>query len=216
MVHGKVILVSSGGWRSLLTGNNPYASGTWRADKGYSQWFRQEVAEHGIADADSIGELQSDEISRKIAFEYMISNPAEVLKMAAKKAHIFFVYPITHSDSYLPLQALAVAFDFILLLGAAVGLVATVGLRAQLIPLYMALAYFSSVHCLLHAEARFRLPLVPLLCLFFGLGMSNLMDKSRRDKFLAGKKVCLALGGIVACIVLVYSYTGWLFLSGRV
>jgi len=51
---------------------------------------------------------------------------------------------------------------------------------------------------------------------FFGWGAAMLTDRNRRTQFLALRNARLVIGGIVAVVVLLYSYTGLLFLSGRI
>ena len=116
----------------------------------------------------------------------------------------------------MPLQALAVASDAILFIGVAVGYIATWGWRARLLPIYLAAIYFSTLQIVLHSEARFRLPLIPLFCLFFGWGAVELIDERRRHALCSYRSVQLILGVMVSAIVLVYAYTGWLFLSGKI
>jgi len=130
--------------------------------------------------------------------------------------HMFWIYPITHSDSYVPLQALAVSADFILLLGAALGLIACSHKRFNLTLILGAILVFSLTHTVLHAEARYRLPLVPLLCIFFGIGLSTLLGKKGLARLLANERTKIAFISMVCVLMSVYGFTGWLFLTGRV
>ncbi len=213
-IHGSWIPVSSGGGGSLLTGNNPYATGTWRSEDGFDQWFSESAKRKGIADPNSLGEVETNRLSGVIAREYMREHPGRTLGLALKKSHIFWIYPITHTDSYLPVQAVAVGVDALLLLGASLGAVAGWKYRRQLLPLYLAILFFWLVQAVLHAEARFRLPLVPILCVLFGYGAATLASRSRLRSAFAppGPRIafCLCATGIIAA----YGFTGWMFLRG--
>lgn len=215
-IHGSLIPVSSGGGGSLLTGNNPYATGTWRTENGFEQWFRERAREKGIEDPSALGEAAANDLSGVIAREYMRDHPVQTLGLALRKSHIFWIFPITHSDSYLPVQAVAVGADALLLLGAALGAVAGWKFRRQLLPLFLAMVFFWLVQAVLHAEARFRLPVVPLLCVLFGYGAATLVSRSRlKETFgLPGPRVvfCSCAAGIIA----VYVFTGWMFLRGMI
>jgi 4-amino-4-deoxy-L-arabinose transferase-like glycosyltransferase len=215
-IHGSWIPVSSGAGGSLLTGNNPYATGTWRNEDGFEQWFKETAHKEGIDDPNALGEVESNRLCGAIAREYMRDHPGRTLGLALKKSQIFWVYPITHSDSYLPVQAVAVGVDALLLLGAALGAVAGWKHRRQLLPLFLAIAFFWLVQAVLHAEARFRLPLVPILCVLFGYGAATLVSRDRlRSTFaLQGPRIAFCL--CAAGIVVVYGFTGWMFLRGMI
>jgi 4-amino-4-deoxy-L-arabinose transferase-like glycosyltransferase len=213
-VHGTVVPVSSGGGNSLLTGNNPYATGTWRTQKGFDEWFRHEAMKRGIADVSTLSETQRSSLSWKVAFDFIVQYPGSALWLAVKKAYIFWIYPITNSDSNIPLQLLAVAADFVLLIGVAVGVV-IVPAHRSLVPMVTVILFSMVVQVVLHSEARFRLPVIPFLCLFFGYGFSILL-KWRADKSVVSLKAFRSATGLAGIVVIVYAMTGWLFLSNRI
>lgn len=128
--------------------------------------------------------------------------------------HIFWVYPIVHTDSYIPVQLLAVIIDFILLIGVAIGIVVAANSRHRTLLILEAVLFFFLVQVVLHAEARFRLPLVPLFCLFFGWGVTIIADKQRRNLLLKSTTKYLIAGGLITLMFLIYVYTGWLFMKG--
>ena len=215
-IHGTLVPISSWGGESFLIGNNPFATGTWSVKPGFNEWFKEEAARFGVADIGTLSEVELRDLDRTIAIDYIKAHPLHALQLALKKGFMFLVYPITNSDSYLPVQAAAVGSDFILYLGAAIGFVATWENRRRLVPLYAAFIFFGLVQVVLHSEARYRLPLVPLICLFFGWGAAILVDRARRVEFFANHKLKIAAGALVSLTVLVYCFTGWLFLEGRV
>lgn len=214
--HGRLLLGTSTSGRLFLLGNNPYATGTWSVKPGFMQWFEQQAADRGVTNISALDELSLRSLSTDVALAYIIHNPLVAIQLALKKTHIILAYPITHSDSFVPLQALAVGTDFVLLIGVALGIVSTRGLRMKLAPVYFTVAYFLLTQIVLEAEARNRLPLVPLLGLFFGWGVFEILDKDRRAAFFANRRVCFFFAGMAAAIILIYSYTGLLFVSGKI
>ena len=215
-LHGAFIPISTWGGQSLLIGNNPYATGTWSVKQGFDQWYKEEAARFGVADINSLSEVAVGRLDKTIAADYIISHPAHTLWLAAKKAFMFLVYPITNSDSYLPTQAAATAFDFLIYVGAAVGFVATWSERHRLVPIYAALLFFMLVQVVLHSEARYRLPIIPLLSMFFGLGASVVANKQKRLEFLAPSGRKTAAGILIGMVGIVYACTGWFFLTGKI
>jgi len=211
LVHDDVVPISSWAGSSLLIGNNPYATGTWSLKDGFDSWFQTQAKQRGVDDPASLNEIEIDGLRRNVAVAYMVSHPWETAALFAKKAHMFWVYPITHSDNNLALQSIAIFSDFILLIGVCVGLVASWGKRLTLGPLFGAIVLFFVVHSVLHAEARYRLPLVPFLSVIFGLGFSATRDPGTFATLFSGpsrRKFFIASLGL---ILVVYGYTGYLF-----
>ncbi len=215
-IHGTLVPVSSWGGNFLLIGNNPFATGTWSVKHGFEAWHKNKANEHGVSDISTLSEIERGSLNRDIALEYILSNPLHALQLATKKAFIFLVYPITNSDSNVPLQAVAVASDFALLIPAAIGFVASWDKRRRLLPVYMAALFFFVMQLVLHAEARYRLPIVPLLCLFFGFGVAIVADREKLKTFLDVRRQRLIGISLVVSVVLVYLLTGWLFLQGSI
>jgi hypothetical protein len=67
----------------------------------------------------------------------------------------------------------------------------------------------------LHSEARFRLPIIPLVCLFFGYGLHILL-KWRSDRSLIERGKVRAAAGLISVVVILYGLTGWLFLNHKI
>lgn len=215
-LHGTLVPVSSWGGQSLLIGNNPFATGTWSLKPGFDQWYKEQTVRFGVNGVSALKEVDVSKLDREIAVSYMITHLGNTVWLAVKKAFIFFVYPITSSDSYLPTQAAATAFDFLIYVGVAIGLVVTWSERQRLAPLYAAVVFFTLVQVVLHSEARYRLPLVPLFCLFLGWGVVIFTDRQRRTEFLANSAQKGAAVVLVGAVAIVYVFTGWLFLTGKV
>lgn len=212
-VHEKVVPVSSGGGSSLLTGNNPYATGTWRVKSGFDEWLAGQARMRGVENIHELPEYEASSLEGRIAAAFIVENPWMAAKLAAKKAYIFWVFPITNSDSYLPPQFVAVMFDAMFYLLAGVGLVATRKLQPHLIPVYLAIAFYFCIHVVLHSEARFRLPVVPLLALSGGVASQLVANRDRLRDFLRTRSNRLAVISVLAFVIVVYAGTGVLYLN---
>lgn len=206
--------VASGGGSSLLTGNNPYATGTFAVKDGFDHWFALQAQEHGVADPSSLDEVGRSGLSASIAMTYVSRNPGAAAALAAKKSYIFWIYPVTHSDSFAPVQALAVAFDALLLCAAVIGFAGSGSWRDRRAPLSAAVIFFWLVQAALHAEARFRLPLVPLIAICAGWGVSLMLDREEFRRLLASPWPRGVIIGGLAVIAIAYGATGILFLTG--
>ncbi|MBI4534929.1 MAG: glycosyltransferase family 39 protein [Ignavibacteriae bacterium] len=213
-IHGILIPVSSGSGNSLLTGNNPFATGTWRLEDGFGHWFQEKANERGIGNIADLSEIDRNSLSGEIALSYIASNPGHVLYLAVKKAYMFWIFPITNSDSNIPLQAVATGAEFVLYIGTVVGIVAAWNQRRRMIPIWGAALIFFMIQVVLHCESRFRLPLTPLICLSFGLGSSILLDRRRRGELLASQRNRVAIALLSTVVILAYGFAGWLFLRG--
>lgn len=214
-VHHTFIPVSTGGGKVLLTGNNPFAPQSWRAG-GFEEWTREEAAKRGVPSLNALSEVELFSIYKDIALDYMVSHPFATFLLAIQKAHIFWVYPVANTASNIPVQLLVTSADFLLYLGAAIGLATCWQYRQRLLPIFVGIVFFFAVQVVFHAEARFRLPLVPFLCLLFGYAAMVLTDRHRRRDFLVHKR-WVTVSSVAACSIIgVYLYTGVLFLTGKI
>ena len=214
-LQGELVPVSSGAGNSLLTGNNPYATGTWRVAPGFEEWFNAQARSLGVRMPDSLTEADRNRVSGRIAIRYIVAEPGKVLALALKKAHIFLVYPITNSDSDHLVQTAAVGADFILLLAFVIGVVAAGERRYILIVPLSAILFFMSVQVVLHSEARFRLPVLPLICTIGAYGIRVLMTGPLRRRLLAARSSRLAVWLGMAAVVAIYGWTAWMTLVGN-
>jgi hypothetical protein len=205
--------VSSGGGSSLLLGNNPFASGGLRVGAGFEQWYGEQLRRKGGAGAD---EVERSALNGRIAKQFMSEEPVRALGLAVKKSQIFWVYPAVHTDSDVRVQLPAVAADLAIWLAVAVGLVVLRPPRATAILVAGAILYFWLVQATLHAEARFRLPVVPLLAAYAGAGVAALTRPGELLSLLRGTGRSAAMAALLLVVLLVYGVTAWMFLSGQV
>jgi hypothetical protein len=207
--------VSSGGGMSLLLGNNPHATGTWKPKAEFQGWFAANAQQNGL-DLNNSTEVQRGELARKLALEFVIANPVETLSLGLKKLYIHWIYPITNTDSVARIQSVAVLADAIVYLFAGVGVIASRRHPHRWRPLVVAIAFFTLQQVVLYSEARFRLPIMPLVALLSAGGMTLLSDtKRRKDFFHTQKDVKFALSWCVA-LGSIYAFTTWQFLSGKI
>lgn len=206
-LFGELVPITSGGGSSFLTGNSPYATGTYRTLEGFESYVAAGGRERGI-DAGSVNEVERSRLEGSMGRAYVLTHPVAALGLALKKTYIFWVYPITHSDSYLPLQAVAVGADGLLALLCVVGAVALWPDRRKFIVPALALLFFWAVQAVLHAEARFRLPLVPLTAVIAGVAVTTLLHVHARRAVLALRRSRIAIGIGWALVLLVYGATG--------
>ncbi len=206
--------VASSGGMSLLLGNNPHATGTWKPKPEFEEWFAEKARENGVQLAAST-EIQRSRLGGKLALEFWRTEPVEAAKLAVKKLYMYSVYPITNTDSYAPLQLVAVAADVVLYLFAGVGFI-VVKERRNLFPIFAAIVFFSLMHVVMHSEARYRLPIMPFVALLSAAGVGMLLNTQRRADFLhiRGNKMLASLWCAVVCGV--YAFTAWQFLSGKI
>jgi hypothetical protein len=214
-VHHAFVPVSTGGGKVLLAGNNPFAPKSFRA-VGFDEWLKHQALERGVGDLNALPELELFSVYKSIALDFMVSHPFETLRLAAQKMHIFWVYPIAHSDSNIPVQMFVTGADVLLYLGAAIGLAACWQDRKRLTPLFAAIGFFCVVQVVLHSEARFRLPIVPFLCILCGYAIFVLTERGRRKEFMMLRSRMIGLAVGIGSIILIYGYTGVLFLTGIV
>ncbi len=125
-------------------------------------------------------------------------------------------YPISNSDSDTRTQAVAVAADAVLYMLGIVGIASNWKRKREFVLPMMAVLFFIIIQVVLHAEARYRLPLMPLFCIPAAIGVQALIRKEERIALLGDKtkKMLVACG--VTVVVAVYAYTGWMFLRGSI
>lgn len=215
-VHGTFVPISSLGGHLVLIGNNPYATGTWSTRPGFEGWYRNELRKKGISQPASLTEVERGRIARQVGMDYIVAHPLEAAGRVITKAHIFWFYPITNSDSNLPLQGVAVMADVLLYLAAVLGMVRMKNAGGRLVPVVGAMVFFAVVPLVLHAEARYRLPLVPFICMFAGWAALPAMEEDDWRRLLAdGRRFRWAVAGAIG-MVIVYAVTGWMVLTGSI
>lgn len=213
-LHGAFVPVSSWGGISLLLGNNPYSTGTWSSKPGFNEWVEKNAEQRGLHLAQT-NEIERSALGRALALEFVTEHPMDALSLTVKKLYMYAVYPIAHSDTATALQAVCVAADIMLYLLAGLGVVALGNARRTCASWFVAIMFFTATHVLMHVEARYRLPLVPFIALLAGSGVTLLMDTQRLRAFLHIRRHRWIVGAWVMVVAMVYAYTGWLFLSGK-
>ncbi len=208
--------ISSWGGSSLIIGNNPYATGTWRVKEGYDKWYNEQAIKRGINNLSELNEVEKNSLSKDIAIEWMRSNPGKIIELAFKKAHMFSVYPATHTDRIIWIQLIAVIIDFLLLIGVILGIFIAPKSQKRTLLIACAVLFFFLLQVILHAEARYRLPLIPLISIFFGWGMIPLFDKQQREFFRSSKRKITTAGILIGFVIIIYTGTGIMFLTGLI
>jgi len=203
-IHRAFVPVSTFGGRSLLIGNNPFAHGTTRLDPGFPDWLSQKLKERGLAPIDSLSEQQVSSVEQSIALQYMAANPWHAALLSLEKTYVFWIYPLSHRSQSHPLQAFLMAFDIMLWVCFIAGAAIAWKRRVPMFPVWIVLAFFTMMHAILHAEARYRLPLVPLLCVI-GAGLVAARDPLFRGALFADPGSRRVLVGGVMCLILLYA-----------
>jgi hypothetical protein len=199
----------------ILIGNNPYSTGTCSLKPGFEKWYREEFSKRGVGDPSSLSEVDRGKVEAAMGIQHIISRPLDVAALAVRKAHIFWVYPITNSDANAPLQFVAVLADLLLYLSAVLGMVRMTNSGGRLIPLFAAVFFFAALPVVMHAEARYRLPLVPIFCMFAAWSALPVAEHEWSALLKDGKR----LRRIVvpaAGIILVYAVTALMVLTGSI
>lgn len=214
LLHGELVIVGSGAGSSLLTGNNPYATGTWRVEPGYEQWFAARMAERGVDDAATLTETALGHLSGAIALDYIRDNPARAAELALRKTHIFWVYPVAHTDMPGALQAGVVASDMLLCFAVVLGVAGGRGAKRWLLILAASAIFFWMAQALLHSEARFRLPLVPLMAVVAGEGLRVFANPALRRAAISLRGARALLGGGMLVVAAAYGWTAYMVITG--
>jgi hypothetical protein len=214
LLFDALVPVSSGGGSSLLLGNNPFASGGLRVGAGFEQWYGEQVRRDG--GGTGADEVERSAVDGRIAKQFMSEEPARALGLAVKKSQIFWVYPAVHTDTDVRVQLPAVAMDLAVWLAVALGLVVLRPPRGVATLVAGAILYFWLVQAVLHAEARFRLPVVPLLAAYAGAGVAALARPRELLSLLRGTGRAAAIAALLLVVLLVYGVTAWMVLNGQV
>jgi hypothetical protein len=216
MIHHRIVPVSTFAGPSLLLGNNPFTTGTTRLQDGFEEWFSESVGARTGHYPEELSEIQRADISRDIALDFITTHPGRFAELLVRKAQVLLVYPITNSDSYIPAQLVAVLSDGLLLLAAAMGVVLAPARRRGVVALLSICAFFAAIHIFLHAEARYRLPFVPLICILGGAGAAAVSSAPGRQTLREAKGYAARVAFLWTVIVALYGATGLMFLRGSI
>jgi 4-amino-4-deoxy-L-arabinose transferase-like glycosyltransferase len=171
-----VAAINNNGGFNLYIGNNPNATP-----------YFQSIATTPLGDRwhelrARLGERGSSEHAGALALAHIVDNPGATAALALRKA-IAFWEPPTHSGKYeegrverLVRLAWLAQYVVILLLAAA-GFAAARAHRATLFAFLLMIAGYTAVHMLFYVVYRYRLPIMPFMCILAGLGTSVLWDR---------------------------------------
>jgi 4-amino-4-deoxy-L-arabinose transferase-like glycosyltransferase len=214
-IHGEVIPVSDNWGRSLLLGNNPFSHGTTRMDPGFFSWVDEEMHKRGYAQPDSLPEIVRIRAERSIATEYIVAHPIQTVFLSVRKFHVFLMFPLNHRALDRVTQAFLMGID-ILLWGVIILSIPVIRKHGvALFQIVGLMGLFALMHLALHAEARYRLPIVPLLCIL-GAGSIRWLDSEQRRVMWSDRGTRRVVIGGLAVVVLAYAMTGVLYLRGEV
>lgn len=187
-IHGRILLTTISA-ENLWFGNNPNANGTSQAASGKSQF--KAAPEAFRSAVESAGELGQNRIFKEAALAHIAADPAGFLLRSAKKFYYFWwftpTYGMNHYDwlpgslkagyrlVYLALLALSV-------LGAWHAVSGSAGQRRFALDSLAVIAGICAIHSVYFVEGRHRLLIMPLLLIFAGKGLVDLV--SARTKWL--------------------------------
>ncbi|MDL1892005.1 phospholipid carrier-dependent glycosyltransferase [Sphingobacteriales bacterium CHB3] len=214
-IHGELVPISSWGGMSMLLGNNPYSTGTWSSKPGFEEWFMLKAKENNL-DLTQSTETERSAFGRKLAVEYVLSEPENAAKLALKKFYMHGVYPISNTDSDTRLQAVCVAGDIVMYLFAGFGLILMGWRKEGFVPIILAMVFFTTMQVLLHCEARYRLPLMPFAAIFAAGGVALFADTHRLRDFFNIRRNKILAASWAMFVSAVYSFTAWQFLEGNI
>lgn len=212
-VHQAFVPLSTFTGTSLVYGNNPFTHGSTKFDPGFAAWLEEQRKERGVIDSAFTPEYERMKVDEGIAFDYMRTHPWETLLHSVQKAYVLWIYPLSHQQPNKPLKLLMMAADVVLYLGVVLSLGVAKYLHKTFPVIWVSIFGFTFLHLILHAEARYRIPMMPLICVLFG-GVALIAPYWRaivQDKSVLRFTAVLALA-----VVGVYALTTVLYITGKV
>jgi tetratricopeptide (TPR) repeat protein len=211
VVGGEFHLTAANFGDNFYKGNNPEADGLYLplAEGMGTPWVERRAATE-LAERALGRKLGPSEVSRywtRRALEYIASDPGHWLRLSARKLALAWNAAeaadtedlSTHAEWSLVLRTAAGVLHFGMLAPlAACGVWLTWPARRRLWVLYLMLAAYTASVVMFYVFARYRYPLVPLLALFAGAGLSALpaLLRGRRPWAIVGCAVtALAVAG---------------------
>lgn len=177
-VFGSYTLNNNGGF-NLYIGNNPSAGPyfTSIADTPIGGEWHQLRA--------TLGERGADVTLRGLAIQHIMQNPGATLGLALHKAAVFWTPP-WHAGKYQQgtaetLMRLAWLVEFCVIV--ALFLASAARLRAlgwRLGVLWLLMASYTAVHMIFYVIYRYRLPIMPVLCVGAALSAQSMLSWSAR------------------------------------
>ena len=173
-VFGAYTLNNNGGF-NLYIGNNPNATPYFESITDTpmgEQW--QDLRE-------KLGERGTNLLLGDLAKQYILEHPAATLDLALRKAVVFW-WPPVHSGKYEEdrveqLVRVAWLVQFCLICGLFVAALARLpAFAAPLGVLWLLVAGYTAVHMIFYVIYRYRLPIMPILCIGAGLAAQMLLS----------------------------------------
>ncbi len=214
-VHHAFVPVSSFSGTSLLMGNNPYSDGTTALPPQYYAWVKVEASRRGFPALDSADEVVRDRVHAEIAVDWIVSHPAAWVRLLVRKMEVFWIYPVSTTADNHGVQAVAMSADVVLWAGGLGGILALCGKRKEILILSSVILVVTAAHVIMHTEARYRLPLIALLSLFFGPGAALLFDRSRWSAIGANRSAVACTAVVAFLVFLGYLAAGLMVLHGE-
>lgn len=178
-VLGAPVLNTNGGF-NLYLGNNPSATGMFMSiadtPRG-ADW----------TELRRTGELQSSNELRREALAWIADNPARFATLALNKAVYFWTPPFHRgagpSSRLEDTVRVLWAVQFVLLFAALASSVLLPALRtAPVSMVWLAIGCYTAVHMLFYVIYRYREPIMPLLCVVFGLVGQVVLERLRATR----------------------------------
>jgi len=189
-----IVPVGASGGVNFYIGNNPVSDGSTAIVPGTrADWWGGYEDAIGIAEKDLGRKLKLSEVSDyyfQRGFDYIKSHPSEATALMAKKFQMFwgagerandkYIYFFWHlaKMKYLPLPGFWLIAPLAIL-----GAVLLWRRRSELVMFYLFVALYSVGVIVFFVNARFRLPIVPVLCLFAAYGAVYLWRAFREKQF---------------------------------
>jgi 4-amino-4-deoxy-L-arabinose transferase-like glycosyltransferase len=190
---GQIIPVTAIGGYNFFVGNNAQADGK-------TVWASKEAL-NGLGVSEDLPPLENQSRYMKAALGDILKNPARFAGLMLKKAYYLLnAYEISSntdiyyviSDTSAMLAVLALFSSGILLPLAVVGFVFGKYDRRAAIPVFLFVIPFALVLLAFFITARFRSPLIPILCVFAALGASTIWNE-RKCLLTSGRAMLMTL-----------------------
>ncbi|MGQ9706485.1 MAG: tetratricopeptide repeat protein [bacterium] len=184
-------------WNSGMNfyfGNNPFSTGTVAGSPEISlEWWEGYNDAIRIAEESEVRQLKPSEVSSywfKRGIDFITHSPGKWVKLTFRKAIILITnfevsnnLPIASYRSYSPLLKNPFPnFAFILSLSI-VGLILSKGKRKGKLYLLLYLLIYSSAVIAFFVNARYRMPLIPVLIIFSGAGIDRIIAYIEEKRF---------------------------------
>jgi len=175
MVLGSPVLNTNSGF-NLYLGNNPSATGRFIsiADTPQaSSW--EELRSHG--------EIVASKTLTNEALSWLIDNPSKFFNLALKKAVYFWTPPVhlgeREGSNVEVVARMTWVVQFFLFVGIAVGTIFCSELRARnaLRVLWFSVLGYTAVHMIFYVVVRYRLPIMPFICIMAALAIESILRK---------------------------------------